>query len=224
MPSGSIVISLSGLDGAGKSTQISMIEEYCQSRGLQTKILVMYDDVSLSNRLQRLLQPWKPRIRPARKKMNRARPSVDSRGLRVDKNFFSWPTFVVKPFAYVADVLLLRIQLAKLSRQCDVVTCDRFIYDTLVNLIALRDNSFVRAFIRMALTLAPRPDIAVLLDVPAEVAFARKPEYPVEYGTKRLKGYGYVFSTLSAGRKVYASGARESMFEAIREALDELTA
>jgi thymidylate kinase len=60
-----------------------------------------------------------------------------------------------------------------------VILCDRFIYDELANLKP--DNAFTRLFVATMLRLAPTPDLSLVLDADPDAAFARKPEYPLEF-------------------------------------------
>ena len=61
----------------------------------------------------------------------------------------------------------------------DVVIFDRYIYDELANL-NLR-SAAIRAYVRGVMKLVPRPDAGFVLDADPDQAFARKPEYPLEF-------------------------------------------
>jgi thymidylate kinase len=78
------------------------------------------------------------------------------------------------------------------TRQSDagVVIFDRYIYDQLAN---VSGNLAGRLYARLLLALAPRPDIAYLLDADPAAALARKPEYPLEF----LREYRRVYLRLS---------------------------
>ena len=143
---------------------------------------------------------------------------------RRDKNHFSWPLFFLRMGVYVLDVLTLRRRLASAAKRYEAITCDRFIYDSLVNLLSLQSRYWVTEYVRLTLALVPKPDVAVFLDVPPEEAFARKPEYPLEYMERRSAAYRTLFSMLSAGRTVVARGNVSEMFSTIREVVDGLDA
>ena len=66
-----------------------------------------------------------------------------------------------------------------LSSDVDAVIFDRYIFDQLATLPI--EHKAVRAYARVIAKLAPRPDIAYLLDADPEAAFARKPEYPLDF-------------------------------------------
>jgi thymidylate kinase len=68
-----------------------------------------------------------------------------------------------------------------------VIICDRYIYDELSNLKL--ENTLSRRFVRLIARLVPLPDIAYLLDADPVAAYARKPEYPVEFMKKCRRSY-----------------------------------
>ena len=64
----------------------------------------------------------------------------------------------------------------------DIVILDRDIYDELSNLNL--QNPLSRTFVKFVHGFVPRPDIAYLLDADPVAAYARKPEYPVDFMKK----------------------------------------
>jgi thymidylate kinase len=214
-----MIVSFSGLDGAGKTTQISRLRDYLASRGAEVYSLTMYDQVSFSGRLQE----WRARAKrvgagPA--PAPRLASPRDRAGFRQDKNVFSWSLLFLRMAVYVFDAVTLRRRLASARGRYDVITCDRFIYDSLANLLSLKNRWWVRAYVRGMLALAPKPDVAVLLDVAPEEAFGRKPEYPLDYAGLRSEAYRAVFSMLPRGRAVFARGGVDEMFGAVRAAVE----
>ena len=61
----------------------------------------------------------------------------------------------------------------------DVIIFDRYIYDELANLPLNR--WIARVFVRLVSALVPKPDVAYVIDADPAAAFARKPEYPLEF-------------------------------------------
>jgi dTMP kinase len=73
------------------------------------------------------------------------------------------------------------------------VICDRYIYKSIVNLAILLDiqmTDLPTLLKHPAVKLVPRPDLYFLMDLPAEVAAARKTDLPsVEYVARRVPVY-----------------------------------
>src|SRR5438270_116193 len=95
---------------------------------------------------------------------------------------------LARHFLYLLDAVNLCRVVARARRSgADVVILDRYIYDELSNLNA--GNPLSRAFVRWVHGFVPRPNIAYLLDADPVAAYARKPEYPVEFMEKCRRAY-----------------------------------
>ena len=64
---------------------------------------------------------------------------------------------------------------------------DRYLYDELANLPL--ENRFSAAYARLLASIAPRPDLAFLLDTDPGAARARKPEYSVDFMRQSRRSY-----------------------------------
>jgi thymidylate kinase len=89
---------------------------------------------------------------------------------------------------YLLDVARLRRLLASQpAKGSDVVIFDRYIYDQIANLYS---QSFAaRSYAKILLKRAPAPDLAFILDASPTAAFARKPEYPLEFIHKNRQNF-----------------------------------
>jgi thymidylate kinase len=106
---------------------------------------------------------------------------------RNDKNARRWYLTLARSPLYLFDVLSLRRVVARArAAGPDVIIFDRYIYDQLAHVPA---NWTGRAYVRWLLELAPRPDIAYLLDANPEAALQRKPEYPLNFLYKYRNSY-----------------------------------
>jgi thymidylate kinase len=167
-----VVVSFSGIDGAGKSTQIERLHNSLLQSGLAVLRLAFWDNVVCL-----------PQFRAGvSHKVLRGELGVGAPGKPVrrnDKNARKWYLTLARAPFYLFDVLSLRRAVAN-ARQSntDVVIFDRYIYDQLAN---VSGNWAGRLYVRLLLALAPRPDIAYLLDADPEAALARKPEYPLDF-------------------------------------------
>ncbi len=166
-------VSFSGIDGAGKSTQIANLRARLQDAGMRVALITFWDDVA---RLKRIREGAGHTLFKGEKGVGSPEKPVNRR----DKNVRSWPMSVVRLGLYFVDALSLRSTVARALRSgADFVICDRYIYDELANLNL--GNPAARAYVRMIMKLVPRPDVSYFLDADPVAARARKPEYPLDF-------------------------------------------
>jgi thymidylate kinase len=168
-----LLISFSGLDGSGKSTQIANLTSYLRDSGLKVHNLAFWDDVVVFTHYR---EGFVHKVYGSERGIGAPDRPVNRR----DKNVRRWYLSIARHFLYLADAIHLRVVLAKALRSpAAAFIMDRYIYDELANL-PLR-NPLTRLFVRAVAWLVPRPDVAYLLDADPEAARARKPEYPVDF-------------------------------------------
>lgn len=175
------VVSFSGIDGAGKSTQIEALLEYLRKRGLTPKIYTFWDDVVV-------LPRFREHMSFSVFKGDRGVGSPDKPIVRRDKNVTSWYVVAFRLALYLLDVCGLAVVMSRTSKaETDVVIFDRYIYDELANLPLKR--RWARSYVRFLLKFAPKPDLALLLDADPDAACQRKPEYPPEFVERNREAY-----------------------------------
>jgi thymidylate kinase len=168
-----ILVSFSGLDGAGKSTQIENLRSFLVSRGISVRQLAFWDDVVVGTRYR---EGFVHKVYGSGRGVGSPEKPVQRR----DKNVRRWYLTLVRHALYLLDALnLRRVARRELHSGADVILFDRYIYDELANLPLA--NPLSRAFIRFVARIVPRPDIAYLLDADPDAACARKPEYPLDF-------------------------------------------
>ncbi len=168
-----MIVSFSGVDGAGKSTQVFELQFWLRQCGLRSKLVTFWDDVVALSRLRQIISY---RVFKGDQGVGSPEKPLDRR----DKNVSSWPITAMRFCLYLADAVNLCRKVRAVSKgDTDVVIFDRYIYDELANLPL--DSRLARAFAALVLKLVPKPDIAYVIDADPVVARARKPEYPLPF-------------------------------------------
>jgi len=168
-----LLVSFSGIDGAGKSTQISNLCNRLDQNRVSFRLVVFWDEVATLTRLRE----WSSQVLF---KGDKGVGTPDRPVSRRDKNIQSWYMTAVRYFLYFLDAVSLRWMVTKARQSgAQVIIFDRYVYDELANL-SPNDRS-TRTILRPLLKIAPRPDIAFLLDADPAEAYQRKPEYPIEF-------------------------------------------
>jgi thymidylate kinase len=168
------LISFSGIDGAGKTTQIEYLSTYLQEHGLRVIRLSFWDDVAVWSKMRAGVGERTVEFCHADQIGEHSFIPKNNKHIR------KWYLTAARSCFYVLDVVRLRRRLSHQHiKDADVVIFDRYIYDQIAN---FHSNSFVaRAYSWLLLKLAPVPDLAFVLDTSPDAAFARKPEYPLEF-------------------------------------------
>src|ERR1700722_17208719 len=166
------VVSFSGIDGAGKSTQIEALQAHLQEMGFRSTLYTFWDKVVVVPGLRE-------HVSFKAFQGDKGVGSPDRPISRRDKNVTSWYITAARLFLYLLDAYSLRVAVSGSSfNGADFIIFDRYIYDELVNLPL--NHWPVRLYVTMLLPLIPRPDVAYIVDADPEAAHKRKPEYPVE--------------------------------------------
>jgi thymidylate kinase len=175
------IVSFSGIDGAGKSTQISALEAWLGELRLSVHMLTFWDDVVV-------LPKFREFSSYVAFKGDKGVGSPEKPLQRRDKNVTSWPVSIVRFGLYFLDALHLTWMTFKARKSGkDVVIFDRYIYDELANLPL--KGWLTRSFISLLLKFVPKPDVAYLIDADPAAAFARKPEYPLDFLHRNREAY-----------------------------------
>jgi thymidylate kinase len=174
------LVTFSGLDGSGKSTQIEHLMRCLAARGTSTRRVAFWDDVVV---LSRYRESFVHRVYKSQRGIGALGKPVERR----DKNVRRWYLNLVRHGLYLADALHLAWVVVRNRRSAEVVIFDRYIYDEWANLPL--ENALTRWYVRVVDTIVPRPDLAFLLDADPVAARARKPEYPAEFLRQCRRSY-----------------------------------
>ena len=204
-----MLITFSGLDGAGKSTLTEWLKETLERQGRRVAVFHMNDHVG-AYAYVRTLRNWlfggPPRGFAAPGETETpaepgpagatggARPSLRERVWRL-RIAIVWSK-PLRRLLYTLDLLVFwgyRLYLEKGKRQ--ILIMDRYFYDTLVDVSDGRNWFWIRVLQR----ITPTPEVPVFLDIGPEESFSRKGEYSVPYLQKRWDAYKTVFPWVRSG-------------------------
>jgi thymidylate kinase len=168
------LITFSGIDGAGKTTQIEKVSSCLEKQGLRVLRLSFWDHVAVWSKMRAGVGHRPVDSHSAKRANQRSFAPKNSKHIR------KWYLTAVRLGLYMLDVARLRRLVASQPiRNSDVVIFDRYSYDQIANL----DSQSLAAstYRKLLLKLTPAPDLAFILDASPTAAFARKPEYPLEF-------------------------------------------
>lgn len=219
-----LLVTFSGMDGAGKSTVVTAVERHLSTRGLPAQVAWarLGSEGEVLNRLalpvKRLLRregtiadpvaaggPTTARVQDSRERSGRRRP-------------MSW--------AWIA--LVAAINARSYRRSADArwhglaVVCDRWAIDAVVDLeLRYGEHRLARAILRR---LPPRPDLAVVLSLDAATAAVRKPG---DQASRVLREMERLYALRASGGDavvVDATAPRERVERQVLELVDQLIA
>lgn len=178
---GKLLISFSGIDGAGKSTQIDNLRNHLEQSGRTVQIITFWDDVAT-------LKQFREGVGHKVFKGDKGVGSPEAPIHRRDKNVQSPLVNLSRLALYFGDALSLRGTVRRVTQSnADVVIFDRYLFDELANLKL--SSAAIRTYIRSVMRLVPRPDVSFILDADPDAAFARKPEYPLDFLHTNRRAY-----------------------------------
>jgi thymidylate kinase len=211
-----LLISFSGVDGSGKSTQIDNLLTALHAAGLKTVQLAFWDNVVVGVKYR---EGFVHKVYKSERGIGAPGKPVNRR----DKNMRGWHLSLARHFLYLLDAINLRRVVVRAKRSgVDVVILDRYIYDELSNLNL--SNPLSRMFVRLVHGFVPRPDVAYLLDADPIAAYLRKPEYPVSFLKKCRRAYFELASLLKTMTVIPALALPEAKLAVLKATERELAA
>ena len=197
-----MLITFSGLDGAGKSTLIAWLKESLERGNRRVAVFHMNDHVGAYAYLRAVrdrlfggpprgfaapAEPHEPGGPPGAAQPA-VRPSLRERVWRL-RIAIVWNK-PLRRLLYLFDLVVFwfyRLRIEKTRRQ--ILIMDRYFYDTLVDVSDGRHWFWIRLLAR----ITPTPELPVFLDIGPEESYSRKGEYSIEYLRARWVAYKTVF-------------------------------
>jgi thymidylate kinase len=168
------LITFSGIDGAGKTTQIEYLTSFLEKQGLRVLLLSFWDNVAAWSKMRGGV--GQRTVDSTEVDRTNERPFIP----RNNKHIRNWYLTAARAGFYMLDIVRLHRLLASHEiSNYDVVIFDRYIYDQIANIYSA--SWFARLYGKILLEQTPAPDLAFIIDASPAAAFARKPEYPLEF-------------------------------------------
>lgn len=232
-----MLITFSGLDGAGKSTLILELKKILEHSDQKVSVRTMYDDLTVYATLRRIRDIIKQLFSLQQKTELVSIPSIrkgfnlipngtyidvsDKKNpiLRLMYKFFR--NSLCRKFSLILDILVVWLyRLIEEGLRGHILITDRFFYDSLADSMNQDDKKMF--FVRFFLKLSPEPDASIFVDVPPHVAFERKREYPLEYLTWRRGAYLKIFQSLKKSTIVDNTQPMDTVLEELKNILQPL--
>jgi thymidylate kinase len=202
-----VLITFSGLDGAGKSTLIDFLQGALEQQRRRVVVLHLNDQVGVYAFVRSLRDRLRGRREdalahgapdPRSQKLQRPAPGGLRGALGRVRTALLWNKSL-RRLLYPIDLAVFLCYRAYLEKvRGRVLIMDRYFYDTLVDV----SNGRERVWTRLLERLTPQPTVPVFLDISPEESFRRKGEFSIEYLRQRSNAYRHVFARVPGAVRI----------------------
>lgn len=229
-----LIVTFSGVDGCGKSTQVELTAQWLAAHGLRVRKVaaLRWSAAGIHASMRDRLKSWRKRRQakgapvagvtslPAtgQRSAHIATPiRTYARGRSFDSDRRALSVRLRRLVIYPLDCLML-VACVVLHRLVgyDALVFDRYTFDKMVGL----PNADCRLS-RWLLRIAPRPDRSFFIDTPPEVARARRPEHTADYHACKSADYR-VLAAAGIGLTALPPGTIAELQQRIRQDIASL--
>ena len=204
------LITISGLDGSGKSTQIKKLEKYLEGKNLKVKYFHAIE-FSIANKLLSFNKNRSGNVRKTKAVVNA-----------------NWLQIFLRKIALLVDIFRFRKYFLVLSREntIDLLLADRYFYDQIINILYLEKKipplPKLPFWLKIVCEYTIIPDLKIYLKISPKKIISRS---QVEQGVKYLDDKERLYDHLAKRwqiKKINGERKQEEIFTDILKEYDNI--
>ncbi|MCD6149968.1 hypothetical protein J7J13_04275 [bacterium] len=220
------VITISGLDGSGKSTQIKLLKKYLESRGKRVFYFHAVD-FSVGNIVNVIPEFFlkhseRKNIRNLDSRRNLSAELADGNDIGSKSvTRANWLQIQLRKIALFIDIWRFKRLIKKLEKQgCDHILSDRFFYDTIINITYLESKNLkivnCKLIENCKLKIVNFTSIYLQTSPQNIMNRDRVPDQGLEYLKDKKKLYDQYFENFPQAKIINGNRSKKEIFDEIK--------